>query len=371
MNAIDAVHPSPATPERIFALIERGRERQASDLHIEPGQGAAYRIFTHVERVIGQSLDGAEIAAFLDTSVDRLSRSRLEKIGIADAVYADDRIGSIRIHASRGKNGPRLAIRLLARSIPELESLALPEIIESFTGLRSGLVLVAGPTGSGKSTTIASLLDRINATTAKHIVTFEDPIEYQHRWLRSVVTQYEVGRDVSSFADGVRGALRADPDVLFIGELRGVETVSACLQAAETGHLVFAALHTPSETPQAINRIIGLFPSEEQGNARTRLADALRAVVGLRLLPLRDNSGLRAAAEVMVANDAIRRLIRDGATHQLRGVITSSRREGMQTLEAHLGDLVSTGDIDIAAARSASLYAEEIKESPIPAFRRR
>jgi len=198
-----------------------------------------------------------------------------------------------------------------------------------------------------------------------------DPIEYQHRWLRSVVTQYQVGRDVSSFADGVRGALRADPDVLFIGELRGVETVSACLQAAETGHLVFAALHTPSETPQAINRIIGLFPSEEQGNARTRLADALRAVVGLRLLPLRDNSGLRAAAEVMVANDAIRRLIRDGATHQLRGVITSSRREGMQTLEAHLGDLVSTGDIDIAAARSASLYAEEIKESPIPAFRRR
>lgn len=202
-------------------------------------------------------------------------------------------------------------------------------------------------------------------------MTFEDPIEYQHRWLRSVVTQYEIGRDVSSFADGVRGALRADPDVLFIGELRGVETVSACLQAAETGHLVFAALHTPSETPQAINRIIGLFPSDEQDSARTRLADALRAIVGLRLLPLRDGSGLRAAAEIMVASDAVRRLIRDGSTHQLRGLISSSRKEGMQTLEAHLSDLVSTGEIDMAAARSTSLYPDEIKDSPIASFRRR
>jgi twitching motility protein PilT len=228
--------------------------------------------------------------------------------------------------------------------------------------LRSGLVLIAGPTGSGKSTTIASLLDRINATAAKHIVTFEDPIEYQHRWARSIITQYEVGRDVSSFAEGVRGALRADPDVLFIGELRGIETVAAAVAAAETGHLVFAALHTPSETPHAINRIVGLFPSEEQENARLRLADTLRAVVGLRLIPLRDNSGLRAAAEIMIVNEAVRRLIRDGATHQLRMTIASSRKEGSQTLESHLSELVSNGEIEFAAARAASLYPEEIRE---------
>ena len=368
---LEAARSTMSSAENIFTLLERGRERQASDLHIEPGQGAAFRIFTYVERIVGTSIDPTEVAAFLDVTIDRLSRSRLDKIGIADAVYADERVGAIRIHVSRGKYGPRLAIRLLARSIPELGTLALPEIIESFAELRSGLILIAGPTGSGKSTTIASILDRINATAAKHIVTFEDPVEYQHRWLRSVVTQYEVGRDVSSFADGVRGALRADPDVLFIGELRGVETVAACLQAAETGHVVFAALHTPSETPQAINRIIGLFPSNEQENARTRLADALRALVGMRLLPLRDGRGLRAAAEVMVANDAVRRLIRDGATHQLRSVIASSRKEGMQTLETHLNDLVATGDIDIAAARSASLYPDEIRE-PLPtAYRRR
>jgi len=198
-----------------------------------------------------------------------------------------------------------------------------------------------------------------------------DPIEYQHRWLRSVVTQYEVGRDVATFADGVRGALRADPDVLFIGELRGVETVTACLQAAETGHVVFAALHTPSETPQAINRIIGLFPSDEQENARVRLADSLRALVGLRLLPLADRSGLRAAAEVMVASEAVRRLIRDGATHQLRSTIASGRKEGMQTLETHLGELVASGDIDLGSARAASLYPEEIKESPAAGYRLR
>jgi twitching motility protein PilT len=345
--------------ERLYALIERGRERRASDLHVESGQGAAFRVFTYVERIGDVRPEVAEIEAFLEATVDRVSRTRLDKIGIADAVYADDRVGSIRIHASRGRHGPRLAIRLLARSIPELEELRLPEIIDSFTTLRSGLVLIAGPTGSGKSTTIASLLDRINATSAKHIVTFEDPIEYQHRWGRSVVTQYEVGRDVAGFAEGIRGSLRADPDVLFIGELRGTET----------GHLVFAALHTPSETPHAVNRIVGLFPSDEQETARVRLADTLRAVVGLRLVPLRDGSGLRAAAEIMIANEAVRRLIRDGATHQIRTTIASSRKDGMQTLEAHLCELAASGDIDIAAARAASLYPEEIREMATAQFR--
>ena len=363
------VHASPA--ERIFGLIVRGRERQASDLHVEPGQGAAYRIFTNVERIDALSFDAADVTAFLDETIDKLSRAKLDKIGIADAVFADERVGSIRIHASRGKHGPRLAIRLLARAIPELESLQLPEVVASFAELRSGLIIVAGPTGSGKSTTIASLLDRVNATSSKHIVTFEDPIEYQHRWLRSVVTQYEVGRDVATFADGVRGALRADPDVLFIGELRGVETVTACLQAAETGHVVFAALHTSSETSQAVNRIIGLFPAAEQENARTRLADALQALVGLRLLPRKDGSGLRAAAEVAIASDAVRRLIRDGATHQLRATLVSGRRDGSQTLETHLSELVGSGEIELSAARAASLYPQEVRDHNPAVFTRR
>jgi twitching motility protein PilT len=351
--------------EAIFRLLELGRARQASDLHVEPGQGAALRVFTRVERVQSAMPQAQDVSAFLDATVDRLSRARLEKIGVADAVYDDGRTGAIRVHASRGKLGPRLAIRLLARSIPELETLRLPGVVAGFTEWRSGLVLVAGPSGSGKSTTIASILDRANATSQKHIITFEDPVEYTHRWLSSIVTQYEVGRDVATFGDGVRGALRADPDVLFIGELRGLDTVAACLQAAETGHLVFAALHTPSDTPHAVNRIVGMFPAEEQDYARSRLADSLRALVGLRLVPLADGSGLRAAAEIVLATDAVRRMIREGSVHQVRGVVAASKRDGMQTLEANLSDLVVAGDVELGAARAASLYPDEIRSQPL------
>ncbi len=357
--------------DRIFRSLEIGRERQASDLHVEPNEGAAFRIFTQIERIPNFAPTGEEIDVFLSETLDKVSLARLGKLGVADAVYNDARVGPIRIHASRGRRSPRLAIRLLARSIPELETLNLPSVIESFAELRSGLVLIVGPTGSGKSTTIASLLDRINATSHKHLITIEDPIEYTHRWLKSVVTQYEIGRDLATFADGVIGSLRADPDVLFIGELRGLETVAACLQAAETGHLVFAAMHTPSETPLAVNRVVGLFPAHEQETARLRLADALRAIVGMRLVPLRDGSGLRAAVEVVTVNDAVRRLIRDGATHQLRAAIATSRRDGSQTLETHLSELVASGDIDLVAARSVSSYPEEIRDAVSPLVRRR
>ena len=348
--------------ERIFALVERARERHASDVHVEPGNGVAYRVFTQGERVPGMSPESSEIEAFLDATVDRICRARLETIGIADGVYCDARCGAMRIHVSRSARGTRLAIRLLARAIPDLDELGLPKIVESFTAFRSGLVLIVGPPNSGKSTAAAAILDRVNSTASKHIVSFEQPVEFSFAWSRSIVTQYEVGRDVSSFADGVRGALRADPDVIFIGELRGVDTVAAALQAAEAGHLVFAALHNPSETPHAINRVVGLFGVGEQESVRLRLADTLRAVIGLRLVPRRDRSGLRAAAEIAIANDAVRRMIRDGAAHQIRLAIASSRKDGCQTLESHLSELVACGDIDLAAARAASHYPDDIRE---------
>ena len=346
----------------VAGIIAAARERNASDVHVDPDHGVAFRVFTRVERHAHAAVTPQDVAAFVDATLDRRCRARLDKLGIADAVYADDRVGSIRIHASRGKHGTRLAIRLLARSIPELSSLGLPSAVDAFCTLGSGLLLLSGPPGSGKSTTAAAILDRINATAQKHIVSFEDPPEFFHGWLRSIVTQYEVGRDVPSYADGVRGALRADPDVLFIGELRGIDTVSACLHASEAGHLVIAALHTPSETAHAINRLVGLFPADERESARLRVADALRAMLGLRLLPLRDGSGMRAAAEVVIANDAVRRLIRDGAVHQLRNVVSSARGDGMQTLEAHLSELVASGEVAVEEARAASLYPGDIVE---------
>jgi twitching motility protein PilT len=289
---------------------------------------------------------------------------------LADVVYVDARLGAIRIHASRGKHSPRLAIRLLARAIPELETLRLPAIIETFTSLRDGLILVCGPVGSGKTTTIASLLDRINATRSKHIVTIESPVEYTHRWLKCVVTQYEIGRDLASFGEGIRGTMRADPDILFVGELHDAETVSACLQAAETGHLVLASLHAPSSTPLAINRIIGLFGADEQERIRWRLADALHSLVGLALLPMSDGAGLRVAAEILVSTEAVRRLVREGNTHQLHAAIVAGRREGMQTLESSLSDLVAAGEIDITVARMAASHPDDVRPGPASYIRR-
>ena len=344
-----------------------------SDLHIEGNEPPWQRVDGAMARMALPVVEPESVRSFCETYLSKPEYERLSgPHGAADGALQHPSFGAIRIHAFRGENGLALSLRLLRDGVPELASLGLPAIVSSFADYATGLVLFTGPTGSGKSTTIASLLDRINATSRKHIVTFEDPVEYTHRWLTSVVTQYEVGRDVATFADGVRGALRADPDVLFIGELRGVETVTACLQAAETGHLVFAALHTSSETSEAVNRIIGLFPAEEQGNARTRLADSLRAVVGLRLLPRRDGTtGLRAATEIALVNEAVRRIIRDGATHQLRATITTGKRDGSQTLEAHLSQLVASGEIDVAAARAASLYPEEIRDGTMSPLQRR
>ena len=354
---------------RIYEYVTQARERRASDVHIDPGEGVAFRVATAIERLPNAAVDAAEVTGFLEETLDRLSSARFEKIGIADVAYAGHGVGAIRIHASRGPRGPRLAIRLLAKSVPDLDSLRLPPIVESFIKFRSGLVLIAGPPGCGKSTTAAALIQRVNETEGRHVITLEAPVEHRHCWGKSVVTQYEVGRDVASFADGIRGALRSDPDLLYIGELQGMDTAAAALRAAEAGHLVLAALHTPSESAYAVNRIVGLFPADEQARIRARLAETLRAILALRLLPSRAG-GLQPAAEILLANDAVRRLIREGASHQLRSTLASSRKDGAQTLEAHLAELVAAGEIDADIALAEALYPDELRELSILAQRR-
>ncbi len=352
--------PTAEIPAGIAALLGRARAARATDVHVDPAEGVAFRVAGAIEVCTENAIEASDVARFLELSLDRLARAQLEKVGAADAVYLDPTAGAFRIHASLGRAGYRMAIRLLTHNVPEFESLRLPQAVAGACDARSGLVLFCGPSASGKTTAIAAILDRLNASKFKHIVTFEAQIEYQLRWRRSVVNHYEVGRDVATFAHGVRGALRADADIIFIGEIREVETAAASLAAAEAGHLVIAATNTPPEVAQGVNRLVGLFDIDEQPRARQRVADALRAAIALRLVPSRGDTGLRPAAEIMLLTEATRRIVREGVTHQLRAAIASSRRSGGQTLEQHLSELVAAGEVELGVARACALYPDEV-----------
>jgi twitching motility protein PilT len=252
-----------------------------------------------------------------------------------------------------------LALRLIPAAIPSALELGIPEAVESLTRLPQGLVLVTGPTGSGKSTTQAAMIDHINECRRCHIVTIEDPIEYVHSNKLSAVNQREVGDDTHSFERALRAALREDPDVLLVGEMRDPESIQAALTIAETGHLVFATLHT-NDTATALDRIVDVFPSTHQSQIRVQLAASLAGVLAQRLVP-QVNGGMVAAFEVMIATSAIRNLIREGKTAQIRNVIMTHQKEGMQTLEMALNALVASGVVTYEQAVSRSVYPKEIK----------
>lgn len=257
-----------------------------------------------------------------------------------------------------------MALRLIPFKIPSFEELGLPPVVERFVAQPRGLVLATGPTGAGKSTTLASMIDRINHTRACHIITVEDPIEYVHHHAMAAVNQREVGQDTGSFARALRSALRADPDVLLVGEMRDLETIQTVLTMAETGHLVFGTLHT-NDAAQAIDRIVDVFPSERQQQIRVQLANTLTGVICQQLLP-RIGGGRVAAFEVLVATHAVRNLIKEGKSNQLRNVMLTGQDEGMSTLEASLSDLVTRGLVTYEEALARSLYPKEVAK-PRPA----
>lgn len=344
---------------RLAELLRLARSKNASDIHLTPGITSIFRV-DGVLQQSGTVISSAECDRMCADLLDEGSKVRLKKTGDASVAYRDEYLGSFRVHAYRTSAGIAFAIRLLAASVPTLESLHLPAIVASFTARQNGLVLFAGPTGSGKTTALSALVDRINRNESKHIITIEDPIEYEHQSRQSIVTQREVGRDVVSFAHALTGALRSDPDVVMVGELRDPSTMRAALTAAETGHLVFATLHT-ADSPQTIDRIIDAFPSEAQVQVRTQLAQTLVAVVCLRLVPRLNSPGRRAAAEILLANDAVRNLIRDNKSHQLRNVIATGRQGGMQTLEAHLSDLVMRREISLSAAQACTDRPQDVR----------
>ena len=345
-------------------LLEQLWDSKGTDLLLTPGVSPMIRIDGDLSRIDGFGpLDGAETDRLMRELMTKEQAQTFDTGREVDFSFTWRTQARLRGNAFLTKNEVGLSLRLIPHAIPTFDDLSLPAVMERFASLRQGLILVTGPTGAGKSTTLASVIDRINATRACHIITIEDPIEYVYEHRMSAVNQREVGADTESFAGALRSALREDPDVVLVGEMRDLESIAFALTIAETGHLVFATLHT-NDTAQALDRIIDVFPSDRQAQIRVQLANALTGIVYLRLLP-RVGGGLVAAFEVLVANSAVRNLVKEGKTNQIRNVVSTHQSEGMQTLEAALTQLVAAGTIDLEQARLVSLYPKEV-EAPAP-----
>ena len=324
-----------------ISLIQESRRLGASDLHMTVGGAPMVRLDGHLQQLVPTPVTAAQLAEFVALLPD-YTRQLLERRGEVDCAW---RWGNerYRLNIYRQRDQYAMAVRLLNNVVPECEALGMPPALQAVTELSQGLVLIVGPTGSGKTTTLAALVQRINATRAVHIVTLEDPIEYEYPAGQSLIHQREIGRDTTSFARGLRAALREDPDVILVGELRDSETMAIALTAAETGHLVLATLHTQDVT-SSVNRIVdGL--QQNQQLVRSQLAESLAVVASQRLLARADGQGRVAAYEVLVATDAVRHLIREGQVHQLQSYLQTGARNGMVTMEESVKSLRRTGII--------------------------
>ena len=324
-----------------ISFIQESRRLGASDLHMTVGGAPMVRLDGYLQQLVPTPVTAAQLAEFVALLPD-YTRQLLERRGEVDCAW---RWGNerYRLNIYRQRDQYAMAVRLLNNVVPECEALGMPPALQAVTELSQGLVLIVGPTGSGKTTTLAALVQRINATRAVHIVTLEDPIEYEYPAGQSLIHQREIGRDTTSFARGLRAALREDPDVILVGELRDSETMAIALTAAETGHLVLATLHTQDVT-SSVNRIVdGL--QQNQQLVRSQLAESLAVVASQRLLARTDGQGRVAAYEVLVATDAVRHLIREGQVHQLQSYLQTGARNGMVTMEESVKSLRRTGII--------------------------
>ena len=342
------------------ALLRLMVERKASDLHLKAGSPPVLRVDGELEPQDQPPLSVAAMSVILEEVTDDEQRERFDEEKELDFAYAAADIGRFRVNAALQRGTITLAFRLVREDIPSLEGLGLPSICGALALKRRGLVLVTGPTGCGKSTTLAAMIGYLNERERRHVVTIEDPIEYEHQNKRCLISQRELGPDTKSFAGALKHALRQDPDVILVGEMRDLATISAALTAAETGHLVLATLHTPN-APQTIDRIIDVFPPHQQQQVRAQLAMALEAVLCQTLVPRSGRPGRVPAVEIMVATSAIRNLIREGKTHQLLNVIQTGTQFGMCTLDQALVVLYRGGEIGLDAALEHSQNQDEMK----------
>jgi twitching motility protein PilT len=323
-------------------LLRIAFESKASDLHINTGTEPLMRLHGRLIKVIDTVLKGEDTVRMCQEVLTKDQNEQLGKKGEVDFSFALPGLCRFRGNVFKQKRNVNMVFRVLSSNVPSLFSLNLPDLVREFALKQQGLVLVTGPTGSGKSTTLASIIDFINETQKKHIITLEDPIEYIHSSKNCLVAQREIGIDTVSFSSGLRAALRQDPDVILVGEMRDLETIRTAITAAETGHLVFATLHTP-DAPQTVDRIIDVFPTEQQRQIRIQLASVLISVLSQRLVPRIDGRGRAMALEIMINTPAVANLIRQEKIYQIKSVIQTNRQIGMQTMLASLRQLVEDG----------------------------
>src|SRR5438093_268520 len=333
----------------IADLLIQTKERGGSDLHLSAGSRAMMRLHGELQPIDDHVLGRDEVHRMVYDILADEQRRAFEENRDFDCAIELAEIARFRVNVFNQRQGEGAVFRVIPTQIRTFQELGMPEVVQTLALRENGLVLVTGPTGSGKSTTLAAMVDLINRTTKKHIMTLEDPIEFIHETKSCLVNQREIGTHTKSFASALRAALREDPDVILVGEMRDLETISLALTAAETGHLVFGTLHTKS-APKTIDRVIDAFPPAQQQQVRVQLSEALQGVVSQVLIPTKDKKSRVAALEIMVATIAIRNLIREGKTHQMPSTIQTGTQLGMQSLEQALRNLVMQGRIDRAQA---------------------
>ncbi len=348
-----------AAQPRIEVLLEEVIKKKASDLHLQVGLPPMLRVDGALVAVTGaDALTEETVEALIFAILDEDQKQLLLKDKEFDFSFAFGDLGRFRVNAFHERGNLAAALRLIPNEMLSVEQLGLPPIVNKFAEYPRGLVLVTGPTGSGKSTTLAAMIHKINHERAVHIITIEDPIEFTHKSVKSVIVQREVHYDTYSFSAALRSSLREDPDVVLIGEMRDLETIAAAITIAETGHLVFATLHTNSAA-QSIDRMIDVFPPHQQPQIRTQLSNILMAICSQRLIPT-IGGGRIAAAEILVATPAVRNIIREGKSHQLEAVIQTGAEFGMQSMDKTLVSLIHNGTITYDEARNYAVDLDEI-----------
>lgn len=344
---------------RIEALLEQVINSKASDLHLQVGIAPILRIDGKLAPIENADVLTEEtVEALIFAILDEDQKQILLKDKEFDFSFAFGDMGRFRVNAFHERGNLAAALRLIPNEIKTIEQLGMPTVLNGFTEYPRGLVLITGPTGSGKSTTLAAMIDKINEDRAAHVITIEDPIEFTHKNKKALIVQREVHYDTYSFAASLRSALRQDPDVVLIGEMRDLETIAAAITIAETGHLVFATLHTNSAA-QSIDRMIDVFPPHQQGQIRSQLANILMGICSQRLVPA-IGGGRIAAAEIMVATPAVRNIVREGKTHQLDAVIQTGAEYGMQSMDRTLVNLIHAGTVTYEEARLVAVNIEEL-----------